>query len=148
LNIAVLAHETWFTSARPPYDLSFALTVPSLLLIVGAVGIAAAWRAASDRIRRPALPFLAPLGRLWPWVPRPSRCTPGVSLLAQAARGTFLALSLELPSDALGASVRIAEGVLGVWLVSGLRHVVRHGSQAERRRRRLLPVLCAERQPP
>jgi hypothetical protein len=62
-----------------------------------------------------------------------------VSLLAQAARGTFLALSLELPSDVLGASVRIAEGVLGVWLVSGLRHVVRHGSKAERRRRRLYP---------
>jgi uncharacterized membrane protein YphA (DoxX/SURF4 family) len=121
VDIAVLAHETWFTSARPPYDWSFTWTAPSLLLIAGAVGIAAAWRAASRRIPRPELPFLAPLGRLWPWVPRLLAVHAGVSLLAQAARGTFLAPSLELPSDALGASVRIAEGVLGVWLVSGFR---------------------------
>ena len=44
-----------------------------------------------------------------------------MSLLAQAARGTFLAPSLDLPSDTVGVSVRIAEGVLGVWLVSGFR---------------------------
>ena len=121
VDIAVLPHETWFTSARPPYDWSFASAVPSLLLIAGAVGIAAAWRAASYRIPRPELPFLAPLGRLWPWVPRLLAIHAGVSLLAQAARGTFLAPSLELPTDALGATVRIAEGVLGVWFVSGFR---------------------------
>jgi hypothetical protein len=121
VGIAVLAHETWFTSARPPYDWSFAWAFPSLLLIAGALGIAAAWRAASYRIRPPELPFLSPLGRLWAWVPRLLAVHAGVSLLAQAARGTFLAPSLELPSDALGASVRITEGVLGVWLVSGFR---------------------------
>jgi hypothetical protein len=121
MNTAVLAHEAWFTSARPPYDWSFAWAVPSLLMIAGAVGIAAGWRVASHRIPRPELPFLAPLGLLWPWVPRLLAVHAGVSLLAQAARGTFLAPSLELPSDALGASVRIAEGALGVWLVSGFR---------------------------
>jgi hypothetical protein len=121
VSIAVLAHETWFTLSRPPYEWSFAWAVPSLLLISGAIGVAAAWRIAGRRIPRPELPLLAPLGRLWPWVPRLLAVHAGVSLLAQAARGTFLAPSLELPSDALGASVRIAEGVLGVWLISGFR---------------------------
>ena len=39
---ALLAHESWFTEARPAYDWGFALAGPSLLLIVGAVGVALA----------------------------------------------------------------------------------------------------------
>jgi hypothetical protein len=118
---AVVAHEAWFTSARPPYDWSFAWATPSLLVIAGAIVIVASWRLAARRMPRPELAFLAPLGRLSPWVPRLLAVHAGVSLLAQAARGTFLAPSLELPTDAFGASVRITEGVLGVWLVSGFR---------------------------
>jgi hypothetical protein len=121
VDIAVLAHESWFTSDRPPYDWSFAAAVPSLLVIAAAVAAAGVWRAVARRVPRPELPMLEPVGRIAPWVPRLLAIHAGVSLLAQAARGTFLAPSLELPSDALGATVQIAEGVLGVWLVSGFR---------------------------
>ena len=117
----MLAHETWFTSARPPIDWSFAGSAPSLLVIAAAVALAGAWRAVARWAPRPEIAALEPLGRIVPWVPRLLAIHAGVSLLAQAARGTFLAPSLDLPSDALGVSVRIAEGVLGVWLVSGFR---------------------------
>ncbi len=117
----MLAHEAWFSSYRPPYDWSFAAAAPALLAIAAAVALAGVWRAVGRRVPRPELRMLEPLGRLAPWVPRLLAIHAGVSLLAQAARGTFLAPSLELPSDALGATVRIAEGVLGVWLVSGFR---------------------------
>jgi hypothetical protein len=117
----VIPHETWFTDARPPYDWSFAFEPASLALIAAAVAIAVLWRIIGGRIPRPELPFLRPLGRLSPWVPRLLAIHAGVSLLAQAARGTYLAPGLELPDDALGSTLRIVEGVVGVWLVSGFR---------------------------
>jgi len=117
----VLPHETWFTDARPPYDWSFALEPASLALIGAAVAVATAWRVIGGRLPRPELPFLRPLGRLSPWVPRLLAIHAGVSLLAQAARGTYLAPGLELPDDAFGATLRIVEGMVGVWLVSGFR---------------------------
>jgi hypothetical protein len=117
----MLAHEAWFTSDRPPYDWSFTVALPTILAIAGTVGVAITWRVIGRRAPRPALRVLEPLGRLAPWVPRLLAIHAGVSLLAQAARGTFLAPSLDLPSDGLGASVRIVEGILGVWLVSGFR---------------------------
>lgn len=118
---ALLAHESWFTSARPPFDWAFATAAPSLAVIAGALLIAVGWRIAARYLPSPELGFLAPLGRLSPWVPRLLAIHAGVSLLAQSARGSFLAPSLELPADGLGAVVRIAEGALGVWLISGFR---------------------------
>jgi uncharacterized membrane protein YphA (DoxX/SURF4 family) len=54
-------------------------------------------------------------------VPRLLAIHAGVSLLAQAARGTFLAPSLELADSPVGSALAIAEGVLGVWLITGYR---------------------------
>jgi uncharacterized membrane protein YphA (DoxX/SURF4 family) len=118
---AVLAHETWFTDARPPYDWSFAAEPVSLAVIGGAVLLAVLWRLAATRLPSPELPFLSPLGRLAPWVPRLLAIHAGVSLLAQAARGTYLAPALALPDTPVGSALAIAEGVLGVWLITGFR---------------------------
>jgi uncharacterized membrane protein YphA (DoxX/SURF4 family) len=116
---AVLGHEAWFTEARPPYDWSFAAEPFSLAIIGGAVAVAVGWRLAAARLPSPELPFLSPLGRLAPWVPRLLAIHAGVSLLAQAARGTYLAPALALPESPLGSALAIAEGVLGVWLITG-----------------------------
>ena len=116
-----LAHESWFSDARPPYDWSFATEPASLLLIAGALAVAIAWRLVASRLPQPELPFLRPLGRLAPYVPRLLAIHAGVSLLAQSARGTYLAPALDLPDSPLGSALAIAEGVLGVWLITGYR---------------------------
>ena len=117
----ILAHEAWFTEARPPFDWAFAIEAASLVLLLGAVAAAILWRLASRLFPAPELPFLRPLGRLAPYVPRLLAIHAGVSLLAQAARGTYLAPSLELADSPFGSALAIAEGVLGVWLITGYR---------------------------
>ena len=117
----IVAHEAWFTGARPPFDWSFAFEPASLMLIAGAILIALAWRFAARWFPRPEIGVLRPLGRLAPYVPRLLAIHAGVSLLAQAARGTYLVPSLELPDSPVGAALAIAEGVLGVWLITGYR---------------------------
>ncbi|MEX2457591.1 MAG: hypothetical protein WD770_01240 [Actinomycetota bacterium] len=116
----VLAHEKWFTNARPDADWSFAADPATLAFLGGAVALAVAWRLAARRIRGPEVPFLAPLGRLSPWIPRLLAIHAGVSLLAQSVRGTYLAPGLDLPEGGFGIALAIVEGLLGVWLVSGV----------------------------
>jgi hypothetical protein len=118
---SILAHETWFTSARPPYDWSFAFQAATLGLIAAAVGLAVAWRYVARFVPKPELGVLRPLGRLSPWIPRLLGVHAGVSLLAQAARGTYLAPSLELPAGGFGTTLAILEGLAGVWLITGYR---------------------------
>lgn len=117
----IIAHAAWFTDARPPYDWSFALDPATLLLVAAVVVAAVAWRIAGGRFPRPELPFLGFLGRLSPWVPRLLAIHAGVSLLAQAARHTYLAPSMELSDSMAGSALAIVEGALGVWLISGYR---------------------------
>jgi hypothetical protein len=116
-----IAHEAWFTPLRPPFDWSFTFSIATLALVVAAAAVAVMWRVVGARFPRPELGFLTPLGRLAPWVPRLLAVHAGVSLLAQASRNTYLAPSLNLPHTPLGATLRIAEGILGVWLITGFR---------------------------
>lgn len=117
----ILAHETWFTELRPAYDWAFALDIRTLAFVTAALGIAVAWRWLGSRLPTPELAILAPIGRLSPWIPRLLGVHAGVSLLSQAARGTYLAPALQLPDSWLGTLVAIVEGVAGVWLITGWR---------------------------
>lgn len=116
-----LAHTAWFTDERPEFDVGFLLEPASLALVVAAFTIALGWRWASTRLPRPELPFLHALGGLAPWIPRILGIHAGVSLIAQAYGGTYLAPGLDLPQGTAGTLLAIVEGVLGVWLVSGFR---------------------------
>lgn len=120
-DVKILAHETWFSEARPPFDWSFAFEPASLGLVGAAVAAALLWRVADRWLPTPEIPLLKPLGKLHPWIPRLLGIHAGVSLLAQASRGTYLAPSLDLPSSAWGSALAIAEGVVGVWLITGFR---------------------------
>jgi len=115
------AHTTWFTDERPEYDFGFLLEPASLALVFAAILVAAGWRWAGTRLRQPELEFLAGLGRLAPWIPRILAIHAGVSLIAQAYGGTYLAPGLDLPAGTAGTLLAITEGTLGVWLVSGWR---------------------------
>jgi hypothetical protein len=117
----ILHHEAWFTPARPPFDWSFAGEPATLAMVGAAVAVAVLWRLAARWLPSPELGFLRPLGRLSPWVPRLLAVHAGVSLLAQAARGTYLAPSMVLPENPFGSALAIGEGVLGVWLITGFR---------------------------
>lgn len=115
----VFAHTTWFTDERPAYDVGFLTEPATLLLIASAVVLAWAWRRAARRLPVPEAPALTPLGRLAPWIPRILAIHAGVSLIAQAYGGTYLAPGLDLPTGPGGPLLAIVEGITGVWLVSG-----------------------------
>jgi uncharacterized membrane protein YphA (DoxX/SURF4 family) len=115
------AHEAWFTDRRPGYSWDFLTATESLVAIALALVIAVAWRALGRRIRAPELPFLAPLGRLAPWIPRLLGIHAGVSLLSQAATGTYLAPGLALPEGSFGTVLAVLEAVIGIWLIAGYR---------------------------
>lgn len=117
----LLAHETWFTDHRPGYSFSFLLEPATLAVVLAALVITLAWRRAARRLPCPELSFLAPLGRLAPWLPRLLGIHAGVSLLAQSATGTYLAPALALPDGLAGTSLAFAQGLLGVWLIAGYR---------------------------
>lgn len=117
----LLAHETWFTDVRPPFDIAFLAEPWTLAVIAAAVLAAVAWRAVATLASQPELPFLAPLGRLSPYVPRLLGIHAGVSLLSQASRGTYLAPSLALPEGGLGVLLAVVEGLTGLWLITGFR---------------------------
>lgn len=115
----VLAHTTWFTDERPAYDFGFLFEPLSLALVALAILVAVGWRWASIRLPRPELAPLRRLGDLSPWIPRILAIHAGVSLIAQAYEGTYLAPGLDLPTGTGGTALAIVEGVVGVWLVSG-----------------------------
>ncbi|MCA1727526.1 MAG: hypothetical protein LC722_07720 [Actinobacteria bacterium] len=75
----------------------------------------------STRLPPPELPFLGFLSALSPWIPRLLAIHAGVSLLAQATDGTYLAPGLHLPDNAFGMALAILEGLVGVWLISGIQ---------------------------
>lgn len=119
--VDLLAHEGWFTEARPPFEFG-QLAEPAVLVGVGAaVAATLLVRLAAGRLPTPELGALRPLGRLAPWIPRLLAIHAGVSLLAQAASGTYLAPSLELPASWWGTGLAVLEGLIGVWLITGFR---------------------------
>lgn len=116
-----LAHETWFTDRRPGYSWDFVAHPTTIIAIVLVLIVVILWRQAATRLPRPELPFLAPLGRLSPWIPRLLGLHAGVSLLSQAASGSYLAPSLELPDNWFGTFLAVLEAVTGIWLIAGYR---------------------------
>jgi hypothetical protein len=117
----LLAHETWFTDERPPFEWGFLLEPETLLALAATLVVAMAWMVASRRIRAPELPFLRAFGRLSPWIPRLLAIHAGASLLSQAASGSYLVPSLDLPGGLAGTLLAVLEAIVGVWLIAGYR---------------------------
>jgi hypothetical protein len=116
-----LAHEKWFVDDPGSFDgdWGFASAPPSLILIGAVVVAALAWHLVGGRLPRPELRFLEPLGRLAPWIPRLLAIHLGVSLLSLAVGNAYLAPNLSLDDVPGGAAIAFAEGLLGVWFVTG-----------------------------
>jgi uncharacterized membrane protein YphA (DoxX/SURF4 family) len=116
-----LAHEKWFVDDPASFgaDWDFALATPSLVLIAAVAVVALVWHVVGGRVPRPELPFLEPLGRLAPWIPRLLGIHLGVSLLSLAVQNAYLAPNLSLDDVPGGAAIAFAEGLLGVWFITG-----------------------------
>lgn len=117
------AHEKWFVDdpSAFPTDWSFAVRPLTLALLATVVLVSVGWRAVAIRRPAPELRVLTPLGRITPYIPRLLAIHLGVSLLTLAARGFFLSADLELDRLPLSGAVGLAEGALGVWLITGVR---------------------------
>jgi hypothetical protein len=121
--IMPLAHEKWFVDDPGifPADWGFFFEAPTLMLVGVAVIVALLWRLVAVRLLPiPELRSLSPLGRLCPWVPRILGVHLGVSLLSLAVDDAYLAPQLVVPEGAGGVLLVLAEGVIGVWLISGV----------------------------
>lgn len=116
-----LAHEKWFTEARPGYSWDFLVDPATLAVVGGAIAVAVLWRAVGTRAPKPELPFLSFLSVLTPWLPRLLGIHAGVSLLSQAAQGSYLAPPLDLPTNPVGTGLAILEGITGVWMIAGYK---------------------------
>jgi hypothetical protein len=116
----VPAHERWFVPSAAGGDWGFFFTWLPLTLVAAVVAVTLLWRLVALRIDGPELPFLEPVGRLVPWVPRLLGVHLGVALLALAATGSFLTPAVEL-HGAAGTTLLLGEAALGIWLVTGVR---------------------------
>jgi hypothetical protein len=116
----VPAHERWFVPSAAGGDWGFFFTWLPLTLVAAVVAVTLLWRLVALRIDGPELPFLEPVGRLVPWVPRLLGIHLGVALLALAATGSFLTPAVEL-HGAAGTTLLLGEAALGIWLVTGVR---------------------------
>lgn len=116
-----LAHEKWFVDDPGAFgaDWSFAFEAASLALIAAVAVVALVWHVVGGRMPRPELPFLEPVGRLAPWIPRLLGIHLGVSLLSLAVQDAYLAPNLSLEHVPGGAAIAFAEGLLGVWFITG-----------------------------
>lgn len=123
LEDTVLAHEKWFLRDPSAYtpDWSFATRPVTLAVLALVVAVTVAWRAVARRVGTPELTILRPIGRITPYLPRLLAIHLGVSLLALAARGYFLAADLELRELPASALLGVVEGALGVWFITGFR---------------------------
>lgn len=114
-------HERWFVDSHQAGDWSFFLSPLPLVLTAAVVAVTIVWRLVALRVNRPEIPALSPLARLVPWVPRLLAIHLGVALLALAATGAFITPSNDHLEGPGGSALLLAEGALGVWLVTGFQ---------------------------
>ncbi len=118
----LLAHAKWFVEEPSSFDqrLGFVADPVTIALLVVALAGAVVWRLISKLL--PAVEVRLPLlARLAPWVPRILGVHLGVKLLSLAVEGAYLAPHLSLEGVPGGSLIALAEGVVGVWLVTGWR---------------------------
>ncbi|KGM09110.1 hypothetical protein [Cellulomonas bogoriensis] len=115
------AHAKWFAEGADGGDWGFFLSPLPLAVTAAVVVVTVLWRLVSHRLPRPELPFLTPLGRLAPFIPRLVAIHMGVSLLAFSVTGHFLTPSLPLGEVPGGDFAGVVQAAIGIWLITGIR---------------------------
>lgn len=116
----IYAHETWFVPdghpAQDTTDWGFVLSALPIALLVGAVLIMFAVRLLA-RVW-PGID-IDPLARMVPFMPFVVRIHLGVSLLGLVSLGAYLAPSMPLDKDLLGAALGAIMVVVAVLMIAG-----------------------------
>ena len=118
------AHEKWFVehAGRYPTDWGFAVRPLTLTLLAAVVAATIVWRLVAVRyLAGPEIKPLRFLGRFAPYMPRILAVHLGVSLLAAALSRCFLTHDLEFGHLTGGNALLLAEGLLGIWFITGVR---------------------------
>jgi len=118
----LLGHASWFIDDPASYARRLAPLGDSVTLglLAAAVVGALVWRWISSSL--PAVEVRLPLlARLAPWIPRILGVHLGVKLLSLAVGNAYLAPHLDLTTVQGGSLIALAEGVVGVWLITGWR---------------------------
>jgi uncharacterized membrane protein YphA (DoxX/SURF4 family) len=116
------AHERWFVeNTGGGGDWGFFFSPLPLALTAAVIAVTVGWRLVARWLPSPELRPLRPLGRIVAYIPRLLAIHLGVSLLALAVTGGFLAHSLELHNVPGGSMAGLVEGALGVWFITGVR---------------------------
>ncbi|HVM18898.1 MAG TPA: hypothetical protein VM307_02950 [Egibacteraceae bacterium] len=120
--IPALAHVKWYVDDphNPPVDLRLLREPLVLGAIVAIVALTVGWRLVARRGPTPELPVLSFLGAVAPWIPRLLGIHLGVSLLSLAVSNAYLAPHLSLDDVPLGGALALLQGVIGVWLITGV----------------------------
>ncbi len=119
----MLAHAKWFVDDPSAFETMWSFVghpATVVLLAIAAAG-AVVWRLIALRLPAPELGFLQPLARLAPWIPRLLGIHLGVALLSLAVTNTYLSPALSLAQIPGAPVIAFAEGLVGVWLISGVR---------------------------
>ena len=120
---APFGHVKWFVDDLERFDgvnVDFLTDPVTITLLAMAVVGAVLWRVIADRLPEPELGVLTALGRLAPYIPRLLGVHLGVSLLSLAVTNAYLAPHLTLDPVPGGWAIATAEGIVGVWLVTGV----------------------------
>jgi uncharacterized membrane protein YphA (DoxX/SURF4 family) len=115
------AHARWFAEHAEGGDWGFFFRPLPLALTAAVVAVAVVWRLAARRLPRPELGFLAPIGRIAPYIPRLLAIHMGVSLLAFSVTGAFLTPSMPLDQVPGGDFAGFVQAAVGIWLITGIR---------------------------
>ncbi|MEA2486408.1 MAG: hypothetical protein QOF16_62 [Actinomycetota bacterium] len=123
MHLPPSAHEKWFVPdpGRYPGHWSFFWQPATLIACGVAVAFVVGWRLVALRLPRPELEVLNRLDRLVPWIPRLLAIHLGVSLLALAVHDQYLSPALSLTHVTAGSEIALTEGIVGVWLISGIK---------------------------
>ena len=118
-----LAHGKWFVDPSVPFpvDWGFMFNPVSLGMVGGVGAVVAVWVAATRRLGFPDLPNNRWFVRLQPALPRLVAAALGITLITFAVTDSFLVPQLSLRHIPGGWAVALIEGLVGLWLITGVR---------------------------
>lgn len=117
-----LAHESWFVRNPGRFSLEWDRLdeLPVLVAVLTALTAVAVFTLVDRKVEEPRLPWLDPLVRLAPHLPRIISFAVGLALAGTVAQGAYLAPNMRLPDGPAGVLLGGLEVLAAVLLMTGI----------------------------